>query len=170
VHDTHTLRKKGSKAQKALTSDTPWIMNLQVRMSESRRRHYYGETWPRSSTYSTRAPDEADLTWPGFEPTSFCTAGKHSSKELLQQLMLLIFGSSTWLPQCMALMHSTRSKTSNSTYKWHTLNIRICLNHVGVYTMEKLDQGHLLTLREQPRQKCPARVWIYNLMHCFRAL
>ncbi len=124
VHDNHTLRKKGSKAQKALTSDTPWIMDLQVRMCESRRRHYYGETWPRSSTYSTRAL-EADLTWPGFEPTTSYTAGEHSSKELLQQLMLLIFGSSTWLPQCMALMHSTRSKTSNSTYKWHTLNINL---------------------------------------------
>jgi hypothetical protein len=52
VHDTHTLCKKGSKAQKALTSDTPWIMNLQVRKIESRRRHHYGETWPRSSSYS----------------------------------------------------------------------------------------------------------------------
>ncbi len=146
VHDTHALRKKGSEAQKALTSDTPWIMNLQVRMIESSRRHHYGETWPRSSTYSTRAP-EADLTWPGLEPTTPCTAGEHSSKELLQQLMLLIFGSSTWLPQCMALMHSTRSKTSNSTYKWHTLNIilfesRRC-HHYGE------------TLREHPRQKCP---------------
>ncbi len=98
---SYTLQK-GSKAQKALTSYTPWIMNFQVRMCESRRRHYYGETWPRSSSYSIRAP-EADLYWPGFEPTTSCTAGEHSSKELLQQLMLLIFGSSTWLPQCMAL-------------------------------------------------------------------
>ncbi len=116
--------KKDQKLKKHFTNETPWIMNLQVRMIESSRHHHYGETWPRSSTYSTRAP-KADLTWPWFEPTTSCTAGEHSSKELLQQLMLLIFGSSTWLPQCMALMHSTRSKSSNSTYKWHTLNINL---------------------------------------------
>jgi len=30
-------------------------------------------------------------------------AGEHSSKELFEQLMILLFGTSTWLPQCMWL-------------------------------------------------------------------
>jgi hypothetical protein len=30
-----------------------------------------------------------------FEPMTYCTAGEHSSEELLQQLVLLLFGTST---------------------------------------------------------------------------
>jgi hypothetical protein len=37
------------------------------------------------------------MSRPWFEPTAFCIAGEHSSKELLQQLMLLLFGTSTIL-------------------------------------------------------------------------
>ncbi len=50
----------------------------------------YGETWPRSS--STRVP-ETCMSRPVIEPTTCCTAGDHSSQELLKQLML--FGTST---------------------------------------------------------------------------
>jgi hypothetical protein len=60
----------------------------------------------------TRAPEE-DMSRPWFGPTTSCTAGEHSSKELLQQLMPLLFGTFIWLPQCMAFIHSARSKSSN---------------------------------------------------------
>ncbi len=42
----------------------------------------------------TRAP-ETDMSRPWFELTTVCTADDHSSKELLQQLMILLFGTST---------------------------------------------------------------------------
>ncbi len=38
--------------------------------------------------------------------------GEHSRKEFLEQLILSLFGTSTWLPQCMTLTHPARSKSS----------------------------------------------------------
>jgi hypothetical protein len=48
---------------------------------------------------------ETNKSRPEIEPGVACVIGEHSSKELLEQLMLLLFGTSTWLPQCMWPLH-----------------------------------------------------------------
>jgi hypothetical protein len=45
------------------------------------------ERLDQSSSSSIRAP-ETDVSRPGLEPPTFCTAGRHSSTELSRQLTL----------------------------------------------------------------------------------
>jgi hypothetical protein len=56
---------------------------------------HYGETWPRSSPGSFNKAPETDMSRPGFEPSTSCTAGGHFTKELLQHICCLLFGTST---------------------------------------------------------------------------
>jgi len=49
---------------------------------------------PRSSLSSTRAPQDKHVP-AGNRTLAACVTGEHSSKELFEQLMLLLFGTST---------------------------------------------------------------------------
>jgi hypothetical protein len=55
--------------------------------------HHCGETWLRSSPSSTRAPQDKHVSI-GNQTRASCVIGDHSSKELFEQLMLLLFGTS----------------------------------------------------------------------------
>jgi hypothetical protein len=63
--------------------------------------HHYGETSPRSSPSSARAP-ETNMLRSGREPLTPCTAGDYSSKELISQILICLFGTSTPLPSDLA--------------------------------------------------------------------
>ncbi len=87
---------------------------------------------------------------------------RHKLTVLFQQLIFLLFGTSTWLPQCkepklicIGSAWSCKWFYPNSTYKWCTLNIKsVCLNHAGVTTMKRPDQSHPHPKLEVPRLTC----------------
>jgi hypothetical protein len=54
------------------------------------------------SLHPTKKHSETDMYRP-------CISDGHFTKKLASQ----IFGNSTWLPQCMALIHSARYESSN---------------------------------------------------------
>jgi hypothetical protein len=102
----HSYTPQGAKAQMqdhkdkhaitftpiSLTGDAPWISGtfksicLNHVAVPTRERHDHGVI---SIPYKSTPRGRRSQPW--FELTTFCTAGEHSSKELLQQLLLLLF-------------------------------------------------------------------------------
>ncbi len=56
-------------------------------LSKITKYSHYGETWPRSSPSSTRAPERDTHVTTSIRTLAACTAGGRSSKELFQQLI-----------------------------------------------------------------------------------
>jgi hypothetical protein len=89
--------------QVALASSFPRIIRyLQVR---SRRGHHYGEL-DQGHFHSSIKHPETDMSQPGFEPPDLLYSRQALyQRAILKQFTCLLFGTPTWLPQCMWLSH-----------------------------------------------------------------
>ncbi len=121
------------------------------------------------------------LTCPGRGSNPGLRVGsEHSRKEPSRHLICWLFGTpthdeagtttttSTWLPQCRCIAHGllsvegmpegdSKSASLNRTYCYPNSTDGHEINHVGVTTIARPDQGHSYTLLEVPGLTCPSR-------------
>jgi hypothetical protein len=141
------------------------IRHLQVRVFQSRRGHHYGETWQRSSPLCKRA-QKTDMSRPWLEPTTSCAAGEHSSKEILQQLMLQYLCNFL----CREAVPATYSGGQGGSRAVHLrpgVGGAVSLSHCGPWGGLLGDrQGNRLTDRQEKTDRLSRTQKREQLSHC----
>ncbi len=90
------------------------------------------------------------------------------SEPLLMMRLAPFIKTSTWLPQCRCIAHGllsvegmpegdSKSASLNRTYCYPNSIDGHEINHFGVTTIARPDQGHGYTLLEVPGLTCPGR-------------
>jgi hypothetical protein len=112
-------------------------------------------TWPGSVSVLYQSTRDSHVPRPGVHPSTPVKCYSNSLLIAIWNLYIAYLNCSTWLSECMCLLTSLGFR-SNITCKSATCK-SACLNHVGVTNVERLGQGHLHPLLEQPRQTCHCR-------------